>query len=71
MSATKLSARRLRSLVAVGQHWTENATGSGWTVCQLHRKDGQAQIVCGRERRFVSLATLHDSYTLDQGGETA
>lgn len=55
----RLSPRRVRALVTIGQCWTD-PDGRSWRVVQVWRVDGQALLAAGEghELRRVGFAAL-------------
>lgn len=61
----KLSSRRVRALVTIGQVWRETRTGVSWTVVQVHRADRfQVELQWGETRWFVSFDGLAGGFVL-------
>jgi hypothetical protein len=66
----RLSRRRVKKLVRINQHWSDE-TGGRWRVMNVHRSDGQVELVAGldgyRMRLFVTFGELGRHYQLEAG----
>lgn len=60
----RLSARRVKALIAIGQCWQEYQGGTVWSVRNIWRVDRRVQLQSGGQIRVISFAELGRRYRL-------
>ena len=68
LARRRVSRRRARQLIRIGQRWEHRATGQVWRVRMPHRSEGAVELARGDGWLLVSFGELARQYALIEDG---